>query len=341
MNTTRQKFFVVALATFFIAGCGKKITDLSIVSTGKKLALGTLNQDTLRWINTGTAGVVVQYKNTGIIIDPFVSNQPLSKCGVKVSADENLANAVFNDDVIKHTKAVLLGHGHYDHAMDIVPLSKKLDSNTTVLCSNSTKNLLAPLNFGIYPETDILIHKDSQATNWIYLPDSSARVMCFKSLHPPHILGITLYSGSQKKPRKTLPDYFSKWKMGHPLTFLIDFLENGKPVFRIFSQSSSAKGNMGLPPAAVLLEKSVDVCFSAAALPKHKTEYLDTTLQRIRPNVFVLTHWENFFKKYDEAQPEGVLKADIQALYERLKEQYGNSCALLLPKPFSKYELVK
>jgi ribonuclease BN (tRNA processing enzyme) len=337
-----KHLFPILLFLLFITSCSKKIHDTSIISKGETITFSASAKDTFEWINTGTAGVIARYKNTAILIDPFISNPSLKKVAFgKILPDTTLVEKVYSNEILEQTKAVFVGHGHYDHILELPAIAARLNPDATVFCSNSTKNLLAPTSLKQIVDAEQFAVNYNQEGTWLYSSDSSVRAMSFLGTHPPHFLGITLYKGNEKKPLNELPDKAKEWKLGTSLTYLIDFLEKGKPVFRIFTQSSSCKDSVGLFPSSLLEEKKVDVSYSAAATSGSRIAYLQRTIDIVKPSVTVLTHWENFFKPFNPSVPEGIAKSDVSKLYKLLQESHGNKTKIILPQPDSKFFLVR
>jgi len=337
-----KKLFPILIFIFSITACSKKIHDTSIISKGETITIAANAKDTLEWINTGTAGVIARYKTTAIIIDPFISNPPIKKVAFgKIIPDTALVEKIYSNEILNQTKAVFVGHGHYDHIIELPAIAARLNPDATVFCSNSTKNLLAPTSLNKIVDAEQFAVNHLQEGTWLYNSDSSVRSMAFLGTHPPHFLGITLYKGNAKKPLKKLPNRAKQWKLGTALTYLIDFMENGKPVFRIFTQSSSCKDSVGLFPATLLKEKGVDVSFSGAATAGSRIAYLQRTIDIAQPKIMVLTHWENFFHPFNPSAPEGIAKSNIPKLYNLLQQSHGNKTKIILPQPGSRFVLLR
>ena len=91
----------------------------------------------LQWL--GTAGFRLTYEGTTLLIDPYVSRAPLAtvaRLRRPLHADAGLVA-----DLLPAADAVLLGHTHFDHAVDVPHLA--LTHGCPVYGSSSAQHLLA------------------------------------------------------------------------------------------------------------------------------------------------------------------------------------------------------
>jgi L-ascorbate metabolism protein UlaG (beta-lactamase superfamily) len=90
----------------------------------------------LQWL--GTAGFRLSYEGTTILIDPYVSRSSL---GDTLRTKPLLPDRTVVDRLLPRTDAVLLGHTHFDHAVDSLLLAKR--DGAPVYGSDSVRHLLA------------------------------------------------------------------------------------------------------------------------------------------------------------------------------------------------------
>jgi L-ascorbate metabolism protein UlaG (beta-lactamase superfamily) len=327
-------------ALCIFGGCSSSIHNQSIINGGCNLPIATSAQQPLSIAFNGVTCFVIRYGNSVVLTDPFVSN-PTSKQVVfgKIYPDTLMINANYSNADLADTKLVLISHAHYDHLMDLPPLLPRLPNQTVVAGSNTTKHILAAAK----PQQPVLALNDVAGTDstlgqWIYSTDSTVRTMAFVSSHPAHFMGITLFPGPYTEDLEAIPVKGNEYKRGLPLSYLIDFMEGGKPVYRVFSQSSSAHGSKGLFPKTMLAEKSVDVVLISQAVKGKETEYSELVINHCNAPIVFCTHWENFFRSTDQPL-KTVPKAKVEANYQYLVSTFADSMAIILPKPGSHYTI--
>ncbi len=110
-------------------------------STARELNVASMKQSlpdglALRWL--GTAGFVLSYEGYDLVIDPFLTRTPLGdlvKRRVLHPDEEVIARYVPKAD------AILVGHTHYDHALDVPTLARL--NRCKVYGSSSLAQLMA------------------------------------------------------------------------------------------------------------------------------------------------------------------------------------------------------
>ena len=99
------------------------------------VALGLPPGLELRWL--GVAGFSLRYEGTTVVIDPYVSRAPL---GDLVRRRATVSDPVAVDRWLPRADAVLVGHTHFDHAVDVPALARR--DGAAVYGSRSAKHLL-------------------------------------------------------------------------------------------------------------------------------------------------------------------------------------------------------
>jgi hypothetical protein len=331
---------VVAAAMLAMSSCSKVVAPQSIISKGARIEQEHFGHDSLEIITTGTAGFIIRYKESVLIADPFIGNPSMSKVvSGKIAPDTLYAKSIYDKELLAKAKVIIIGHGHYDHVLDLPAISDELDRGVKVFCNKSVANILAATSLrSNVVNVESVSGTYSREGEWQYSADSSIRIMAFKSTHPPHFLGITLYSGDVAAPLSKLPVKANGWKMGLPLTFLADFMEHGKPVYRIYAQSSACSDSVGLFPAAMMQEKPVDIAFTAAASSRKRLAQLVKTVGYADPEVEMITHWDNFFERIALGQDvKAMAKCDVAGNYYALQKAYGSRMKVILPRQGSRF----
>lgn len=295
-------------------------------------ATDTPDADALQVQFLGAGGVYLRHRDQALLGDPFFSNPPLSYWlfgrTLQVKTDVIDAHLPPLDGV----QGILVGHSHFDHAMDIPYVAGKLPDTVKIYGSETLPNLLAPL----LPSprlVDVSAHtvKTGEGGQWLYL-NPRLRILPLYSEHSPHIGEHVFGSDRITSPLTTPPRRVLDWQAGTNLNYVIDFLDGEQVRYRIFYQSSASAEPLGFPPAW-LLEEGIpfDLALLCAANYDHVTGYPEGILQVLQPRQVMLIHWERFWDDYsiDTATPLPGL--DFAALENRIRSVLDDSIPVWLP----------
>ncbi|CAN5163121.1 hypothetical protein BH09BAC1_BH09BAC1_14560 [soil metagenome] len=326
-----------ALLLLTLTSCGSYVPQ-QLIHSGSQLPISSTATLPLHIQFNGVTSFIIRYGNSVVLTDPFVSNPPFKTVLFgKLYPNTEAISKAFRTDDLAQVKLVTISHAHYDHLMDLPSLLCSIPNNAIIAGSSTMAHIMVAAK----PKQQLLsvnnlIGTDSTLGQWIYSADSTVRMMPFVSDHPPHIFGIKLYPGPYTEDLKEIPVKGKHWKQGLSLTFIIDFMEAGKPVYRVYSQSSSAHGKMGLFPREMLDEKPVDIVLISQAVKGKKTDYSEVVIKHCKAPIVFCTHWENFFRKPEQPW-KAVPKAKVAANFQYLQTTEHGNMVLILPKPGSKY----
>lgn len=251
-------------------------------------------------------------------------------------------------------RAILIGHAHYDHLMD-VPFFMDRARQATVYGSTSTRNVLAgygaqyaarveALNeprrdrvdsrncHGPIPGTDCGTWSGAPG-EWVFVPAAQGRVRvrAFCSAHPNQVVNaIHFWPGCVTQPLTSRPAHPDVMREGEVLTFLVDFLENGAVAFRVYYQDAPTHGPVGWVPPEVLGGREVDVAllnagnFDAVQDPER-------IVGNLHARNVLIHHWENFFDPtHDDLTPITDVNQFRRVL---IREMGGDASRVRLLKP--------
>jgi L-ascorbate metabolism protein UlaG (beta-lactamase superfamily) len=88
----------------------------------------------LQWL--GTAGFAIRYEGTTILTDPFVTRRPLPQ----VARGPFPSDAALVEQLVPACDAILMGHTHFDHAVDAPTIARR--DGCTVYGSTSMTRLM-------------------------------------------------------------------------------------------------------------------------------------------------------------------------------------------------------
>jgi hypothetical protein len=331
----------------FILGCAGSVKNLPVSNGEAKIpCCGADYQQNLQIKYLGVGGFLIQRGQDTVLTAPFFSNPSILRVGLwHIQADPARINAFLPP--VEDVQAILVGHAHYDHLLDIPYIAQERAPQAQVYGSKTMKNILA----AVLPTKRLTALNAKAATHeelgqWQYLPQGklkakTIRLMAIKSGHAPHLclfgrrLCLKLYKGEVTQPLDRLPQTAWGWKEGQTLAYLIDFLgKNGSVDFRIHYQDAASSPPLGFPPPLVEPgdNKRVDVIILCVPGFNKVNGYPEEIIKKTQPRFVVLAHWENFFtpRKGDPADLQVVPGGtDPKAFIKRLPQ----GTQWLLPRP--------
>lgn len=153
----------------------------------------------------GNAGVYVTDHETGFLIDPFVSRYGMAKValGLRMPPQRELIARWFGRVVTSGCAAVLVGHSHYDHAMDAPYFA--MEAGAPLIGSESTANIGRGAGL---PEEQIRVIGNGDGIEL-----GRFRIRFIQGEHGPALFGRIPYPGVIDAPLKP-PASSRKYRMG-------------------------------------------------------------------------------------------------------------------------------
>ncbi|QPS20031.1 hypothetical protein I6G64_21065 [Serratia plymuthica] len=309
----------------------------------------------------GVGGWLLHWQGEGVLISPSFSNPSLM--GIKMAPPVRVkANKTRIDRVMPEANDVtmlLVGHGHYDHLLDVPWVMAKQAPNATLYGSTTVKNILhafsAPQKMAAEGEPWVDSHRVVDATpfmervsgcenmqmsaragTWIYSKEDHLRAMPIQSMHASHILGYTV-AHSESPVLNDIPTTVFGWKQGQSMAWLIDLLDERKqPTYRIHFQDSPSTPPCGLPP--VLNDgKSIDVEILGVAGWENVDNYPEQILKSTKPKLVLLGHWENFFGNDPKQPPVPMPLQNVEGMVRTVEQILSTNnipATVRMPAPF-------
>jgi L-ascorbate metabolism protein UlaG (beta-lactamase superfamily) len=271
----------------------------------------------------GVGGWVVRRGASAVLFAPLFSNPSLFRTGLGTIEPDTLRidRALAELDVdLGDVSLILSGHGHYDHAMDVPHVMERHAPRARLLANGTSAHQLAPWGLG----ARITVVDDSAgdqrvAGRWITQGD--VRVMPFRSVHAPHFEGYTFFQGRRERDLIERPRTAQEWLDGETVSYLVDFMEGGRVVFRMFYQDAVAAEPFGLVTDSLLDEsaggRSVDLAVLVPSTFSSVPWHPEATVDNVRPRHVLLGHWEDFFRP-PSPEPERLFFEDFGHFLERL-----------------------
>jgi hypothetical protein len=288
----------------------------------------------------GSGGHLIRRGSTAILTAPFFSNPGLFRVGVgRISPDFARIDAAIeklleNGGQLDDVQAILVGHAHYDHLMDVPRVWREYTPNAKIFGSLTAKHILRGFEI---PGDRIETLNARAASRWAagrWISLGAVRFMAIESEHAPHAFGIKLYGGEIREDLDRPPRRAAGYKEGQTFAFLIDFLDpDGSVAFRIHYQDSASNAPLGYPPALDDRDRrSVDVAIVCAASFSQVRGYPEGILRAVTPRYVVMGHWEDFFVAQETAL-RPVPMTDVAKFVARTERALPEGARWVLPKP--------
>ncbi len=330
----------IALLSAAMAGCSGLSADLAPVSSDRISCRDPRPGAPLEIRYLGSGGHLIRRGSTAILTAPFFSNPSLLRVGAgRISPDgdridEAIDRILETGERLDDVRAILVGHAHYDHLMDVPRIWSEYTPQAKIFGSLTAKHILRGFDV---PEDRILALNASAASRWVagrWFSVGDARFMAIESEHAPHAFGIKLYGGEIREDLPQPPGRATGYKEGQTFAFLIDFLDpDGSVAFRIHYQDSASNTPLGFPP--ILDEanrRNVDVAIVCAASFSQVEGYPEGILRALDPRYVVVGHWEDFFRS-QEKPLRAVPMTDVAEFIERTKRALPEDSQWVLPRP--------
>lgn len=302
----------------------------------------------------GVGGLLIEHHGHVLMTAPFFSNPSfaevrprltrLLRSTPRISADTQAIEKLLPRTADRAT-AILVGHGHYDHLMDIPYIATKRAITSRIYGGPSVRHMLMGdsalrSNGG---QRVVAISVAAAGTTgrrgvWYYSEDSAYRFMALIADHAPTYRewkrSYTFTSGSLDFDLDSLPHTAGEWKLGEPYAYLIDVLSDGtrEPVFRIYFQDAPSEPPLGFPPGDLLAERAVDVAVLCAATSSNVSNTPDSLLAVLKPSQVIVAHWEDFFRS--QTLPIQLGRAtDLGAFQGSLRKSLPRSAGWVMPLP--------
>ena len=280
----------------------------------------------------GVGGWIFEWEGARILTAPFYSNPSSTRVGfATIESDTAVVERLLPqvDDV----SAILVGHAHYDHLMDVPYVAARRAPNATVFVNRTGANILA----ATLPPSRVSVVNDSAGTprapgKWITVAGGRVRFMAIETEHAPHFPGMELYEGTVDTPLAELPNRAGGWKGGVAYAFLIDFLTAaGTVAYRIHYQDLASSEPWGLiPPLAPTDQHPVDIIVVCPPSYERVARYPEGIVENTRPKRVFLGHWEDFFDA-PAASPRSVPLTDLEGFVTRLEAVLPSGSTWTLP----------
>jgi hypothetical protein len=277
----------------------------------------------------GASGFTIERANEAVLTAPLFTRPTLVDVasGV-VQSNPSVVGAHLPTAALSNVRAVLSGHAHYDHLLDVPDIMERAP-RAMLFANRSAKNILsayapdrgarcagtsaagAPIARSRVVAMDDAWHNVVDYTmcpqmrppnapargTWLTVPGAHVRVMAVCSEHPEQLGPIHYAPGGVEDEQCALPRAAADWREGQTLAFVIDFLDwqTNAPLYRVYYQDAPTNAPNGHLPPALLSEKRVDVALMCVGAYEHVADAPAPTLSAMQPRFALGGHWEDFF----------------------------------------------
>jgi L-ascorbate metabolism protein UlaG (beta-lactamase superfamily) len=307
--TTRSAGLLIVVA---LAACSTTSFDPPPAPTGPAVELHYL----------GNGGWIFQRGTDRIATAPFVSNpNGLTLLFPRAPNAERIERVI---PAMSDVREILVGHSHYDHAMDLPLIATTKARHARLYGPPSLVNILAAVP-ALAGRLQAIAEADTASTDrpgrWFASENGAIRFLALRSTHAPHLAGIKLIPhGRVTEPQTKLPCCPYWWTEGETLAYVVDFLDPTRQhvEFRIYYQDAASRPGTGVLPALDEAHRApVDVailCVAAFDQVKDNPEHI---LANVQPRRVVGGHWEDFFFRSYDRRPARAAPGTSLADFKR------------------------
>ena len=265
----------------------------------------------------------MQLGEDAVLTDPYFTNAPLSEWLLlrNLQPDPDTIQQHLPDT--RHVKGLLVGHGHFDHLLDVPAVFRSLPAAAKVYGSQTSVNQIAsavPESRRVNLLPDAVNFTSKPPFPWVSLTDS-LRMLAIRSGHSKHVAGMIFANEQVRAPLVQLPEDILDWQCGTALSYVLEWRNGEQMRFRALYLSSAADYPLGIPPQVYLDEHpEFDVVFLPVATFRSVENFPQGLLNHVKARHVVLIHWEKFWQPYQPGREEPLSEADIKAIRARVQQ---------------------
>lgn len=278
----------------------------------------------LRLVYLGTGGWILEHSGSMVLTGPLFTNPGFFTTGLlPIRSDTAIVDWYMSGYDLSAALAILVGHAHFDHLMDVPRLAERHAPSARIVGSRTVANTLGTWS-GLAERLDVV--DDSAADQvsvgrWLRYGER-IRVMPLRSYHAAHFDGYTLYQGTRVEPLTEEPAWATDWLDGETYAFLIDFMAGPDSIaFRVYYQDAVAPPPAGFAPEQLIEQRPVDVALIVPATFDQVDWHPEALIENLQPKRVILGHWEDFFSPMDRPA-ESVRLTDLAHFERRLERVF-------------------
>jgi hypothetical protein len=248
----------------------------------------------------GNTTILISDRETTLLVDGFFSRPNFAKVRWgRIEPNEGVIQKQLDLAQMGWVDAVLIGHTHYDHALDAPVVAKKLDA----IAAKEGKHTLtmgsasyAQIHHGAFPNGDApplcVVPDDGMAKDF-----GKFTVTFLRSAHiRPHLPGQKQMEGTIKSP-VTLPAKATDYKCDPVFVLHIRHRDEGSIAI---TTTAGAEENQFKGLTADVVMPAVGLLSKECPCSQHF--YWREAVEKLHPKTVIPVHWDNFTRKLDESE---------------------------------------
>ena len=263
----------------------------------------------LEWL--GVSGYRMSYAGSTIYIDPYVSRTPLRNLLLRRSAlpDPNTLKRTIFDREDATVEGVLVGHTHFDHAIDAPLIAKHFSARAYGSASLATL-------MSLHGVADLAVNVEPNKTYEL----GPFEVRFIRSRHSKLLLGRKVPFDGELTCDHLHGLTPGAYKCGQVWGIRIDVAGTS-----FYHQGSADLLDDELP------SEPVDFFLAGVAGREVTPRYWERVLPKLDPKTIVPTHYDNFFTPLGEGQ-KLISRVKLERLPEEIAAVSGDAAIAALPR---------
>jgi hypothetical protein len=261
--------------------------------------------DTLEVRFLGVGGFLMKHSSSVVLTGPMFSNPSLPDVALnrRIVTDSVLIRQVLDTlPELRQTQAILVGHGHYDHLMDVAYVARTYAPAAAIIGNRSVQRMLQtfPLPNSIVAFDTSEVSSAERVGAYREVAGGRVRIYPLLSEHTPNFVAgpvrLTIAPGEAPDDLREQPDQAWDWYAGSTLAYLIEFRRtDGTVAFRVHFQDAASTPPLGLPPRMPYQLRIDALLLTAGNYRNAGRDYPTTLIKLLDPRYVVVGHWEDFF----------------------------------------------
>lgn len=302
--------------------------------------------DSLSLTYLGSSGFILRSGDHAILTGPLLSNPSMWRLfgPLKSRSNARHIDSVLAAHPVHDAAAILVGHSHYDHLMDVPYVARHHARRAIIYGPPSMGHILhgdstlrpvpAHGDSGRYRVIDPMdVGTVDRTGRWFSRPGSPFRFMALAAEHAPNFGEFSYAKGTISQDLAALPDELAAWKLGESYAYVIELRHpDGSTAFRVYYMDAVSRPPLGLPPRTMTDSAAFDAIIVAAGNYEKVKDYPTALIRAMCPRLTILAHWEDFFRSQTR-EPKLIPLLEPRELVRRVESMMPRNGQWVTPRP--------